>query len=198
MYSSVFGLFLFKKRLLDTIWRISQLIISENCFHRSQLFYWFIQSMIYWFTKVHVLCINMFIRPMNWYLTWFILHKQLGVWIMCWSGGFLLLSNSIVLHWHFVSASFEGLLPIHCLATSFLKLFYVLSMIIWLLFICLLKGNSHGDLDQMNDWLNICKAKFILLTKTTANEQFYEIILIAKSWELSISDCTFSCHTRIL
>lgn len=74
-------------------------------------------------------------------------------------------------------------------------------MIIWLLLICLLKGNTHGDLDLMKGWLNICKrpAEFIFNQQNaTANEQFYEIILIAESWVLSISDCTFSCHTRIL
>lgn len=107
------------KCLLITIWRVSQLFISENCVFTGANYFSGSNkhSMIYTIQN-YMYCVPTCLLD-QWTDNWFILHKQLGVWIMCWSGGFLLLSNPIVLHWHFVSASFEGLLPIHCLATSF-------------------------------------------------------------------------------
>lgn len=121
-------------------------------------------SMIY----IHVLRTDMFVRPMNWYFNLIYFAQATGCVNDVLIRGFSLTVYPIVLHWHFVSASFEGLLPVHCLATSFSKLFYMLSMIKWILFICLLKGNARGDPDRMNAWLSICEAKFLLSTKPDA------------------------------
>lgn len=169
--------------------------ISENCVHRSKrpepIIYTYTRTQRHSMPKKNHTCIIILLDQWSDNLPF-----CTNVWLVCWSGGFVLLFNLIVLHWHFVSASFEGILPIHCLATSFLKVYYMLTIIMILLFICL-KGNTHGDL-KTNDWLNICNAKLI----PTKNQMLMSnpvrslLLLNGESWVFQ--NARFSCHTRIL